>query len=404
MMLLIALLPLLALGSHTVAQDAGIDPGRLTWWRDSWAARPIEVSRNNASSSVTLTFKFRTSHAITNGCLEVYFPSALAVSGNMQQDCVGETYSAGQDVSYDVSGITLPNTAGAIGPFMLITRHHAAGQIVDIATTFASIYVADKLPTNNEPLTVDTEDSTSAQINKTKNLTFKLRIDFDIWEHDIFVLTVPSLWTSPSGANCSSLPVNNETVIENNVGSNIDCAVDRTNRKVFIYGAQDEIDVSELGDTNNYFDAKFQVNAFVAPQAAWAKTSYVWQLEVLRFGTRTAIKRYQGDGPTVNAGTLTVNSWTPHNGYPATNIVQGLTMFTDITFTLLNPLPAGGKLEVNFSGVTLSNLNWNFDTDGTTLIKDYTYFHNTDSSQTITETFAEGKITGTFSKALPAGS
>lgn len=54
---------LIALSAHSAVTnnyDANLDPGPLSWWVESWTASPIEVSRSNeASTNVTLTFKFR---------------------------------------------------------------------------------------------------------------------------------------------------------------------------------------------------------------------------------------------------------------------------------------------------------------------------------------------------------
>jgi hypothetical protein len=73
------LLSLTANAAWTVGTDDTIDPKPLSWWRDTWTARPIDLSRSNASSSgVTMTFKVRTSTNLpAGGVFEIYYPSSF---------------------------------------------------------------------------------------------------------------------------------------------------------------------------------------------------------------------------------------------------------------------------------------------------------------------------------------
>mmetsp|Transcript_26229 Transcript_26229/g.4509 ORF Transcript_26229/g.4509 Transcript_26229/m.4509 type:complete len:98 (+) Transcript_26229:13-306(+) len=88
----LTVLLLLSLSAHaawTVGTDEKIDPRPLTWWRDTWAARSIELSRTNASSSgVTMTFKVRLSTDLpAGGVFEICYPSAFTAPSGSVSNC-----------------------------------------------------------------------------------------------------------------------------------------------------------------------------------------------------------------------------------------------------------------------------------------------------------------------------
>lgn len=137
----LTVLLLLTLSSHatwTVGTDDGIDPKPLTWWRDTWTARPIEVSRSNAStdsntlSKATLTFKVRTSTNLPiGGVFEVYFPTSFtAPSGNVdnyQTITLNQAVTAGTEYPVVIENVTMPTQSAAYGPFRIITRPNSGG-------------------------------------------------------------------------------------------------------------------------------------------------------------------------------------------------------------------------------------------------------------------------------------
>lgn len=89
-------------------------------------------------------------------------------------------------------GVTLPVNAGAYGPFHIITRDFAGGQIIDIGANFGSIYVKPNQVTRdgtNGVLYVTAEEE--VEIRQRTELEFRFRIDFDIWKRDVLVLASP---------------------------------------------------------------------------------------------------------------------------------------------------------------------------------------------------------------------
>lgn len=93
---------------------------------------------------------------------------------------------------------------------------------------------------------------------------------------------------------------------------------------------------------------KIKIGDYTSPKANYASSNYSWTLSILRWGTRDIVKAYTGSGPSTNAGHLTITRWSSHNGF--TNIIQNLSVFTDVEFTTTNPIESSGIIKLTFTG------------------------------------------------------
>lgn len=243
----LALLIVIASANHTYARDNRLDPGPITWWQDTWTPRPIELSRSNASSTgVTLKIMFRPSTSITNGVVEIGYPTSLTVTGGTagiwqtSKSLVKDT-----DTSVTLTGITLPSTAGLSG-FSVVTRESATGQIIDANFSFGAIYVtaAEEVLTT---LSVESASSSQVQLLKKETLTFSFNLAFDVWPYDVYAIKGNAYWTIPDSPECESVDPGsgNTNLFTSRDGSNIlDCVADTSGNIVYIYGMSNYIDVS----------------------------------------------------------------------------------------------------------------------------------------------------------------
>lgn len=79
--------------------------------------------------------------------------------------------TANDDTSVTVTGVTLPSSSGAYGPFRLITRQYQEGEIYDISNSFASIYVTPSAGADGT-LTVTSHDGEPVKVLSATKLDF----------------------------------------------------------------------------------------------------------------------------------------------------------------------------------------------------------------------------------------
>jgi len=107
---------------------------------NSWVNNPIELSENNAgATSVTVTFTFSVTQAVTNGYLAITFPAGFS---NGTEEWTSFSSSNGTGTA-TVTGVTNPSAAAGYGPFSIVTRHSKFGQIVDSNYVFGSVGIAE---------------------------------------------------------------------------------------------------------------------------------------------------------------------------------------------------------------------------------------------------------------------
>lgn len=108
---------------------------------NGWVNNAIELSSNNKGDTVSITFSFNTSKAVSAGYLFVTFPASFgigspsAATGFSVASATAAntlkfspfTCTAGGDNVVTISGLTNPSTEGGYGPFGLQTRLYENG-------------------------------------------------------------------------------------------------------------------------------------------------------------------------------------------------------------------------------------------------------------------------------------
>lgn len=110
-------------------------------------------------------------------------------------------------------------------------------------------------------------------------------------------------------------------------------------------------------------------------------------------------------GPyTVLNGSITVSSWAPVGTIPSADVVAGMTLFTTLTFTTKNKIPAGGSITITYgSNAAINNLWW-VDTDGSTDASATTLcFLSTYIASSTCVASGSNTVTISFTNAQPAG-
>lgn len=339
-----------------------LDPARLYWWKTKWASAPIELSNANAGSTdVSVSFNFNPSTSLPSGYFEVTFPSTFSLTGiatgsgtsvNGQVVQIPVNLIAGQDTTLTIAPVSLPTTAGPTSLFALRTRLTPGGQAIDVNLNFGNVFIspqAGKIATGSVSFTTS---QSSTAINKPGNvLTFKFTLGKSLWKHDLIKITTDPYFTLSLGAS-QCLSVDTAGYINNFNGTSassphkLNCvASGKTAGKeqtLWIYGLSvSRIDVSVKDNTF----VTIQVPGFTNPDRV--RSASTWSIETVRFGTKNTLESIQlTTGPAATAGSIIAGSWSPTWGMASSNLVNGLTVYMDLAFTLINSVPLSGKVKV----------------------------------------------------------
>jgi len=318
---------------------------------------------------------------MTNGVFEATFPSGFTLTATSGDQIVsgltvqksGQTYVAGQDYAVTIIGVTNPGTSAGYGPFALRTRYYSGGQQVDVNLTFGNVFIyGDAGTLGTFTVSVVGAASTGTIINRSGNsLSFKFAIAVSLWKYDTFVITTDYRWTIASGATCSSADYAgrwnnfNGTNVAN--PHSLQCVITPqtagNGQTVYIYGlAVDGIDVTETTD-NLYVDLR--VTSVTSPNSVYTGNPYSWKVSTTRFGTTTNLETADYTlGPAVTSDSITVATWVPTWGAPASSLRNGQAAFMDLTFTLTNAIPYStttlfnGYITVTVSESLANDANW----------------------------------------------
>ncbi|CAG9312581.1 unnamed protein product [Blepharisma stoltei] len=376
----------LAIGDPTrTAKDGSLDPGKIRWWKDSWAPNPIELSQTNSgtSSGVTVTVNFRPQTSLPTtgnmGIVIVTVPSAFSstttyTSGSM-------AIKANTDTSYSFTLTTSLPSAAVYGPFQIVTKTSTSGQIYDANYVFGCVAVSASVSSASaNSLTVNavTLTSNTAYVGSSDGLyfTFTIPAGTNLWKHDIFEIIPDSRWTIPSSPTCASVDISGTT---NNIkgpkGDNsLPCAIAATGavnggyktakstatpatNSIYIYGLSQDVLI-----TSSY-QVKLQVSSFTLPSSAVSSSSFSWNLKIWRWGTTNLLAQYAGTGPlTPAAGTITVSSWAPYNSKLQSADIPNTTnlfyIFTTLTLQTAHPITTGSITITFNSNVDIIGGKW----------------------------------------------
>lgn len=339
-----------------------LDPGRLYWWKTKWAPAPIDLSKTNAgSTAVSATFYLNPSTSLANGFLEVTFPAGFTLTGiatgagttvNGQVVQIPVTLVAGQDSTFTISPISLPPTAGPTALFALRTRLTPGGQVIDANLNFGSVYISAQEGKIASSTVAFTPTQSSTVINRSGNaLTFKFTLGKSLWKHDLIrVTTDPYFALNLGSSQCLSVDtvgyINNFNGTSESSPHTLNCVASAKTvgqtQTLWIYGLS--VSMIDVSIKDNTF-VTLQVPGFTNPDRVY--TSSTWTIETVRFGTKNTLESLQittGPGPT--AGTVTVGTWSPTWGMATSNLVNGLSVYMDLSFTLANPVPVASTVTV----------------------------------------------------------
>mmetsp|Transcript_29957 Transcript_29957/g.5413 ORF Transcript_29957/g.5413 Transcript_29957/m.5413 type:complete len:141 (+) Transcript_29957:752-1174(+) len=116
-----------------------------------------------------------------------------------------------------------------------------------------------------------------------------------------------------------------------------------------------------------------RINGARAPAADWGATNYLHTVEIYRRGTMNLLRKYSGTGPETSVGKISNVVWNTHNGYPKSDIVEGLVIYMDIIFKIQNPVPTGGKIVVDFEGIDVFSTNYKLNASAAPGTSDYCF-------------------------------
>jgi len=168
---------------------------------DAWYNNPIELSENNESTSgVTYTFNFACTTAITMGSMSITFPTGYS---SHTTTTFATSLVVGTN-SVDVTAVTNPTSPGGYGPFKLVTRNVANGQIIDANYAFGSVGIAATAGSISNLSLVYASNSANTINLTSQSVNFTFTISRDLWKHDMFVIVFDSKFTVASGVTCTS--------------------------------------------------------------------------------------------------------------------------------------------------------------------------------------------------------
>jgi hypothetical protein len=359
----------LALGYVFGQWNSGFDPGPLNWWKTKWCTNPVELGATSKGLTTTVTFNFSPSTSLSEGVLEVTFPSGFDVSAASCTHVTGcitavsgfvvslpsVTITAELDYSFTIGDIVLPTTAGGYGPFSLRTRHYRGGQTVDINLNFASVGV-NKERGSLKDLTVTTVSSNTKPNATGSTLSFKFQLSKDLWKYDVFRITASKYWTIGASSVCSSESypgrMNNFNGTDLRAPHKLDCYISpkltaRTIQTVLIYGLNNDILLSETDD-NKYVDLRLTV--VTNPDADYSDSAYSWTVETMRGQTKSALEYATVNaGPATEPGLLNQVEYLQTWDWPESNIMPTSYTYTDLSFVTTNNVAQGGSAKVQFS-------------------------------------------------------
>jgi len=223
----------------------------------------------------------------------------------------GVTYTAGTNYSITLGGLGNPTAAGGYGPFGIVTRHSATGQIVDANAVFACVGIAGAYSSNNSfSLAYDTSTATGVVLLASQNVDFTFTISKDLWKYDMFVITMSDKLVVESGVTCESIDTSTSESYINHYNSSattdsagvvtgvhvLDCATTASTTRrgtdegdmtpwnaaqtVYVYGNAFDID----GDGSSMNDAKtikIRVSAIRNPWAVYSSLAFT--MKTMRF-------------------------------------------------------------------------------------------------------------------------
>jgi hypothetical protein len=254
------------------------------------------------------------------------------------------------------------------------SRLAPAGQIIDANLNFAMVYVTEAAGKLSK-IEIFFSGPSSRNVRTTGNeISFVIPLSKDLWRYDLFKLTIdPSFSLNMQHLNCSSATrKDKETNLDymnyfngtwtDNIHT-LDCLasskVAGQPQTLWVYGLYSPFILMNLMSSAQIIDLR--VPGFTNPDSD-AVDSY-WSIETVRFGTSHTLESYSGSHLlSVSTASMGAMTWKPTWGLSSANLPSGVQVYTDLTFTLTNPVPLNGNITVNFRESTCSAVNYCFVT------------------------------------------
>lgn len=346
--------------------ELGGKTGKILWPTSTWVLSPVMSTSWHAAETVTLTLTFASTVEMTSGLVEVLFPDTFEVT-KLTYD-ISEGVKALSDYSVSFYEFVLPDQ-GIYGPVEVRLRVSDTGSIVAINQFFANLYVDGPKPVPvSGSLSATFYDITTVYVQDETSIYFDFNIEQDLWKYDVFYLYLDQHFTIENPV-CKSLKVIGEY---NNLNSTIPsslntlaCEYEDDSKRVVIYGLGVDIYVDKLSSTGS-ITGRLLVTGFTNPNAQYNQSDFSWELYIGRYAVNTFIAAYEGSGPSIKTGSISVSSWVPSkSGFSEDNIPLGLTLYMDLKFTTMHDIPTAGKIKFKFSGgVDILNKSWRYLTTG----------------------------------------
>jgi len=361
-LLLVALLSPAAADQVLGTYNLLLDPGRISMWKTKWLSGQIALSQTNqGAKNVTVSFYVNPSTTVSGGVFEVVFPpafdlSVLASSGQAisvvgQVVQVAASVNAGVDTTISIPYIGLPLIAGPYGPFGLKTRALSTGQVIDMNLVFGEVYVTDAHD-QMETFAVTFAPTSSNVINRLHtSLRFLFILRESLWAHDYIRITLAPQFTL-SNPICRSLSYESQLNTLNGTHPSdpgkLDCLVTSVSgvQVLWVYGLNNDFNLSP--DSNSAL-VNLEVAGFKNPDRDYPGSAYVWTVDTLWFSTRSSMEKGMCTGPETDNDWIYTAAWVPTWGRPVASILKEQTIFMDLTFSIVNPIPAGGSIVVETS-------------------------------------------------------
>ncbi|OMJ93873.1 hypothetical protein SteCoe_3064 [Stentor coeruleus] len=321
-----------------------LSPVNITW-PDKWVFNIVELSSNHAEEKVSVTVNCKIPQGVPKGA--VVLLKILGFPKDSYYYTVPETQLPEDDNVFIFTDVILPSVPGAYGPVTIIARNFTlSAQIHAASYNLQSIAVLPALSIPADPLTVTYPSGTTKIVSETTKLKFAFSIQANMNPNDYFVLTcdtnfqLSSTITIEWTDGATGTQYFQDMMFISYKKENI----------IVIYGLQ----VSFTDDIL----ASFTVDGLINPSYKIDSKDCNWTIEIFRFGTKTTLQRFDGNGPnSVSSGTISSISWFPSNAYLSSeNIVSGLVLYMTLKFTISHKIPYDGYIQIEFSNADINQI------------------------------------------------
>ena len=365
--LILALLIGASFGELYGQRDKNLDPGIIKWPKATWVPSPIQMYEENSKYKVQ--FNFRPESRISNGILEVQFPSSLSASkATCAENCEGEVIRSNSVILKGVSLSEELDTSvslfleerpdpGPYGPFGILTRNYEEGPIVDVNKVFGKLAVGPEPILGSDFNVTEPEGVSSFKVGKRETMLFKFTTETFLEPNDVVEIQL-SEYFEPNAVECEAVELEDNLLpVGPEDSKSIPCLGVEGN--IWIYG------ISNFIPADTTLELKVKG---IVPLLGLDNSLYSWTLNTYRWGTWNKLQTNTiKDFPVVNTIAYQINEGASFNtvGYPKDKIFNGLAVFTEVSVRIEHEVPAGGMAELEFrQGAQLDTATWYLDSEG----------------------------------------